>query len=137
VINESVMVVEAEVVVFGVVEEVAAVPITAPEAGPEVPEAVINAAVIADAAAPEAGMPEIATAAPTPVAGGPKRADIGGSTQAPVDPVILIAIPGPVAGSPDVSVAGGEGLDVDRDCGGSDATPMNTAAFAAVATIRR
>ena len=105
----------ADVIVSTVVPEVATAPVSAVEAGAEVAEAVVNAAVVADGRAPVTGVPEVATGAVAPVAGGPEGVDVWRCDPGAVDPFITVAGPGPVAGGPDVAVARSDGLFVDRD----------------------
>lgn len=64
------------VVYRAVVEEMTAVPVSAFVSKPAVPEAVVNAAVEADMRSPETCMPEIAAAAPAPIAGSPQKANL-------------------------------------------------------------
>ena len=61
-----------------VVEKPAAAPFTTLEAFAEVSEAVINAAVESDMRAPIAGIPKIDAVVPTPVSGGPQKANFRG-----------------------------------------------------------
>ena len=110
----------ADVVVAAVVPKMAAAPISAVEAGAEVAEAVVDAAVVADGRAPVSGVPEVAAGTVTPVAGSPKGVDVGRCDPGAIDPFIAVAGPSPVTGSPDVAVAGGGGLVVDRDGGRRD-----------------
>ena len=105
----------AKVPVSTVVEEAAATPVPAIEAGAEIAETVVNAAVVADCPAPGAGVPEITVAAPSPPARCPQRLLVRGQNPGALHPVVLGTIPGPVAGRPDVAVTGALRLIVGRD----------------------
>ena len=112
---ETTTVAEAEIVIAAVIEEVTAAPVAAEEAGAEIAEAVVDAAVVADARAPVAGVPKVCAAAVTPVAGCPESSHVGGLDPGSVDPLVAVVTPGPVAGRPDIAVTGADGLGVDRD----------------------
>jgi hypothetical protein len=111
-----------EVAVGAVVPEAAAVPVAAVEADTEVAEAVVDATVVADGAAPVATVPAIVTAVPAPVAGRPESADVGSDDPGTVYPVVAAVTPGPVAGCPEIAVAGALGLVVGRNGGRSVAS---------------
>jgi hypothetical protein len=96
-----------------VVVEVISVPIAAFVPSAAVAEAVVDATIEADIAAPVAAVEAVAVAIPTPVAGGPERAVVGGSTPGAGNPVVAVRAPGPVAGSPDIVRIGRIGLLVD------------------------
>jgi len=105
----------AKMTIGAVVEEAATVPIPAVETYAEVAEAVVNTAVVADGTAPETGVPVVATAAPSPPAGGPESANVRRIDPGAIDPGVSAAVPGPVARGPDVAIAGDYGLVVDRN----------------------
>jgi len=101
-----------DVVDRAVVVEVTAAPVAAFVAEADVAKAVVDAAVVADMPAPVAAIKAVAVIAITPVAGGPKRALIGGLNPRAGNPVIAHGRPGPIAGCPDIVVAGILGLIV-------------------------
>jgi len=117
---DVVEVASTEVVVPAVVTEVAMIPVAAVEAGAEVAEAIIDPAVVADAPAPVAGIPEVAAAAIAPVSGGPERANIGRLNPGPINPLVALTCPGPIARSPDVAIARDCRLYIHRDNRRSD-----------------
>jgi hypothetical protein len=110
----------ADVVIATVIEEVAAMPESAEEAGSEEAEAVVNSAVKADGGTPEAGTPPEAGGTGRPEAGGPEGADEGSRYPGSVHPLVAVTCPGPVAWCPNEVGAGSDGLNKDRDGRGRD-----------------
>src|SRR6185437_8453854 len=104
-----------EVVVAAVVPEVAMAPVSATEAGAEVSEAIVDAAVVADGRSPVSGVPEVAAVTPAPVSGGPERIFVRRFNPGSVDPFIALTCPGPVAGSPDIAFPWNGGLHIHRN----------------------
>jgi hypothetical protein len=98
-----------------VVVEVISVPVAAFVPSAAITEAIVDATVEADVAAPVTAVEAIAVAIPTPVAGGPERAVVGGSAPGSGNPVVAVGAPGPVAGSPDIVRIGSLGLLIDRE----------------------
>jgi len=104
----------SEAGVGGVVEEVPAAPLAADEAGAEVAEAVVNAAIEANMGAPITAMEDVEAVFPAPIRGRPEIAGRGCEDPGAGDPVIAAVISiGPVAWRPDVAIAGDDGLNVD------------------------
>jgi len=103
----------------GVVAKVASAPASAVEALAAVAVAVIHTAVEAHLGAPVSGVPEVGTATPTPVAGGPEQADGRGGDPGSGNPVVASGsgVPGPVAGGPHVIGSRTDGLLVDGQLG--------------------
>ena len=96
-----------------VIKEMIVIPVAALIAETAIAEAVVHAAVKADVRAPVTGVPEITTAAPTPVAGSPEETDSRRQDPNARNPVVAASRVGPVAGSPDVAVSGANGLRVN------------------------
>lgn len=119
-VHVVVVVAEAEMVVFAVVEEVASIPISAIKTCAEVAKAVINASVVAYVPSPIARVPEVFIFATIPVTRCPECFDIRRIDPCAVNPVIAFVAVGPVAGCPDVSIAWGVGLFVHWDHRRSD-----------------
>lgn len=110
-----------EVAIGAVVPEAATIPVTAIEAGAEVTEAVINAAVVANRGSPVTGMPEVSAVTPAPPAWGPKGTHIRRKHPGAVDPVITVRAVGPVTGSPDITITRGYRLRIHRNRGWGNA----------------
>src|SRR5579863_1623665 len=89
-----------------VVAENSIVPASAFESGSGVAETVVDAAVEADLRSPVAFIPHESSAAPTPVAGGPKQADSGCHDPGAGHPVVAVGAIGPIAGAPKISRGG-------------------------------
>jgi hypothetical protein len=83
-----------------VVEELAAVPVTALVTAPDVAETVVNSAIEANVRAPEAVMPSIAIADVTPIGRCPQRTYIRRNHPDPRHPVITGRSITPIAGIP-------------------------------------
>src|SRR5579863_8136629 len=97
-----------------VVEESPAAPFAAIKAFTAIAEAVVNATVESDFRAPVAGIPDVNTVSPAPVAGSPQQAD-GSDHPGPGHPVVAdVVAPRPVAGSPEIAGPGTERLLVNR-----------------------
>jgi hypothetical protein len=105
----------ADVAVGAVIPEASAAPVSAVEADAKISEAIVEAAVVADEGAPVAGIPSIAAETKAPIAGRPKRANVGWLNPGSLYPLVAITGPGPIAGGPDVAVAWGIGLLVVGD----------------------
>src|ERR1700728_235875 len=93
----------AEMVVGGVIAELAVIPVTAVVTMAEVAEAVVHAAVEADGRTPVAAVPQVGTAVPAPVARGPEVTRFRRLYPGSGHPVVAAAVlgPGPVARRPD------------------------------------
>lgn len=115
-IYEAIMVMEAQVVVFSVVEEVAAIPVTAPEADSKVSKAVVNPAIVTDGAPPVAGIPAVSAVDERPVSRCPKSSLIWRLDPSSVDPVVAIVVVGPVSWGPNISIGRRYRLHIDGDC---------------------
>jgi hypothetical protein len=100
-----------------VVVEAVSVPVAAVIAVAGVSEAVVDASVVADVRAPEAGMEAIAVTVEKPVAGGPKGSVVGSSDPGSGDPVIAGGGVAPVAGGPEVVGRRGGRLVIDGKLG--------------------
>ena len=111
---------DIDVVHRAVVVERAAVPVAAVVAVTGVAEAVVHAAVIADARTPVAGVPEIQAVAPAPVAGRPQRALERRKDPRSRHPVVADGSIGPVTRRPDVARPRRERLHVDGQRRGRD-----------------
>jgi len=101
-----------DVVDRAVVVEVASAPVAALVAGADVSEAVVDAAIVADVAAPVSAIEAVAVIPEAPVAGGPECALVGSLNPRAGHPVITHWSPSPIAGRPDEVVAGILGLIV-------------------------
>lgn len=86
-----------------VIEEMAAGPIAAEEAGAWIAEAIVDAAVEADMRPPIAGIPDIEAVIPAPIAGSPEKADNGRLNPRAGNPIIAVITVGPITRSPDVA----------------------------------
>ena len=95
-------VVDVHAVDGGVVVEAVSVPVAAVIAVAGVPEAVIDASVVADVRSPEATMEAVAVTEEEPVAGGPECSSVRGGDPGSGDPVVAGGGVAPVAGGPDV-----------------------------------
>src|ERR1700730_11982659 len=103
-----------------VVKEPVALPIAAEEPRTGITKAIINAAVETDVWSPIAPMPNVETVIPAPVARGPKHSD-GSEHPSARNPVIaIVVIPCPVARRPDVGLSWTQGLNINRQCRGTD-----------------
>lgn len=98
-----------------VVKEMATVPTAAYEAGTVVAEAIVDAAVVADAGTPVAPMPAVVAAIETPITGCPEQAWRWRRYPYAGYPGICAAIPIPVARCPDIAIYGAGWLHVVRD----------------------
>jgi hypothetical protein len=98
----------------GVVVEVMAAPLSAGKAKAAVTEAVVHAAVIADARSPVSLMEAIPATFPAPVGGRPQRAIIRGGDPGAGNPVVALVAIGPVTGGPHHAGLHARGLLVDR-----------------------
>ena len=85
-----------------VVVEAVSVPIAAVVAVAGVPEAIVDASVVADVRTPEAGMEAVAVTEEEPVAGCPEGSGIGGGDPGSGNPVVAGGGVAPVAGGPEV-----------------------------------
>src|SRR5271154_3732605 len=90
----------ADVHYGSVVEEMAAVPVATLKAVATKPKAVIDPAVEADMRSPVAGVPEISTSAPAPVARRPQKPRRRRQHPRAGHPVIARRSPGPVSRRP-------------------------------------
>jgi hypothetical protein len=83
-----------------------AAPVAALVANADVPEAVIDTAIVADVLTPVAGVKAIAVVVIAPVAGGPKSALVRSLHPRAWHPVIAVLTPGPISGRPEITVVG-------------------------------
>ena len=95
-------VIDVDVGYSTVVLKVVALPVAAVEAGADIAEAVVNAAVVADVRAPVADMEAEASEGEAPVGGCPERAIVGRRAPDAGDPVVatVVLVVVPVAGGP-------------------------------------
>ena len=107
----------SDVVDIAVIEEMTAVPISTGISHTGEAKPIINATVEADVRTPISGMPNVRTAAPTPVTGGPKQARVRSNHPCSGHPVVAGRAPSPIAGSPHVAIAGTWRLRVNRKRG--------------------
>jgi hypothetical protein len=107
----------------GVIGKGAAAPLAAGKANASVAAAIVDAAVVADMAAPIAAMEAVVAVGPVPVVGRPQSALIGRLHPGAGHPVIvaLILIVGPVAGRPHQVGLGAFRLHIDRQLRWSEA----------------
>ncbi len=107
----------------GVIGKGAAAPLAAGKADASIAVAVVDAAVVANVAAPIAAMEAVVAVGPVPVVGRPQRALIGSWNPGAGYPVIaaLILIVGPVAGRPHQVGLGAGRLHIDRQLRWSEA----------------
>src|SRR6185437_749851 len=114
---------DVDVVDGAVVVEVAPAPFATGIAVAEVPVAVIDAAVEADARTPVTAVPAIVAIGPAPPARRPQQTDLRRHHPGARHPVVItvIRIPRPIAGGPDVARPGDHGLCVVRQCRRRDA----------------
>lgn len=106
---------DVNVVYRSVVEKMAAVPASAIVAVAEIPVTVIDAAIETDLRTPVALIEDKSSAAVSPIARGPEKADSRRAHPGSWHPVVVavIGVVSPVAGGPDVAVARTKGLFVD------------------------
>jgi hypothetical protein len=114
--------IDVDVIDCGVVEEMSAVPASAFVAVPEIAETVVNTAIEADCRAPKTSGEREAGAVPSPPGWSPKEADFGSNYPCAGNPEVVagIVIVIPVAGRPDITIAGANGLIVNRKYGRRD-----------------
>jgi hypothetical protein len=107
----------------GVIGKGAAAPFAAGKAVASIAVAIVDAAVVADMAAPIAAMESVLAFRPDPVVGRPQRALIGRLHPGAGHPVIiaLILIVGPVAGRPQYVGPRADRLHIDRQFRWSEA----------------
>jgi hypothetical protein len=105
----------AHVPARGVIKEMAAFPMTAPETGPEITKPIVNPAVETDVRSPITGVPKVAPVTPTPPSRRPEKSDFRRLYPNARDPVIVIISPGPIARIPEVSISRARRLIVDGD----------------------
>lgn len=98
----------------GVVFEEPAVPAATEKADPKVSKSIIDAAIIADVAAPVAWMPIIHAVVPSPVSGGPKSTDKGRGDPGSGYPEVAVRTISPIAGDPDQAGIRARGLVIDE-----------------------
>jgi hypothetical protein len=86
----------------GVIGKGVAAPLAASKADASIAEAIVDAAVVADVAAPIAAMEGVVTIRPVPVVGRPQRAFIGSRNPGAGHPVVVSIVigVGPIAGRP-------------------------------------
>jgi hypothetical protein len=96
-----------------VIEEGATAPLAAVEAGSGIAEAVVNASVKTNRRSPVAGVPDVETVVPPPVARGPEQAYWPENPSAGNPVIAIVVVPGPIAGSPDVAWTRTNRLGVD------------------------
>ncbi len=98
----------------GVVVEVVALPVSASEAGADVAESVVYAAVESDIRSPVTSVPDEHAVVPAPVSGSPEEANFGCLNPGPRNPVIvaIIRVPSPIAGRPKITFAGTDRLGI-------------------------
>src|ERR1700722_11675192 len=97
-----------------VVVEVVGLPVPAGEAGADVTESVVDAAVESDVRAPVTGVPDVGAFVPAPVSWSPQEADFRCLHPGARNPVVvaIIGAPSPVTGRPKIAVAGTDRLGV-------------------------
>jgi hypothetical protein len=105
----------AHVPARGVIKEMAAFPMTAPETGPEITKPIVNPAVETDVRSPITGVPKVAPVTPTPPSRRPEKSDFRRLYPNARDPVIVIISPGPIARIPEVSFSRARRLIVNGD----------------------
>jgi hypothetical protein len=107
----------------GVIGKGAAAPLAAGKADASIAAAIVDAAVVADVAAPIPAMEAVVATGPVPVVGRPQRALIGSWNPGAGHPVIvaLILIVGPVAGRPHQIGLRTDRLHIDRQLRRSEA----------------
>src|SRR5215472_10639410 len=106
-----------------VVVVIAAAPVAAIEASTGIAEAVVNSAVETDVRSPVAGVPNVESFTPTPIARRPEVTGLRGKHPRTGNPEIVrvVVIVGPVTGNPDVALARADGLRVDGQSWRADA----------------
>jgi hypothetical protein len=107
----------------GVIGKGAAAPLAAGKAVASIAVAIVDAAVVADMAAPIAAMESVLAVGPVPVVGCPQRALVGRLDPGAGHPVVvaLIRIVAPVAGRPHQVGPGADRLRIDRQLRWSEA----------------
>src|SRR6202163_1930201 len=103
-----------------VVKEPVALPIPAEKSRAGITKAIINAAVETDVWSPIAAIPNVEAVIPAPVAGSPKQSDGSKHPRARNPVVAIVVIPSPVARRPDVALSWTQGLNINRQCRGTD-----------------
>ena len=111
---------DIHVVHRGVVAEGSVGPISTAVADATVAEAIVDATVEADLAAPVAFIPSEGIAAPTPIAGSPEQANAGRLHPRARHPEIAFIAVRPITGRPQITFSGNHGLGVNRQRGRSD-----------------
>src|SRR5579871_564182 len=104
-----------------VVVKPASAPFAPDKSHADVAKTVINASVEAHVRPPVAGMPRVESAAPSPIAGGPKHPDGRNDPRSGHPVVSAVIVPGPVAGCPEIARTWTNRLSVHRQRGGSNA----------------
>jgi len=104
----------------GVVVIDASAPFATDEADTAVAEAVVDAAVETDVRSPIAGVKEVRSATPAPIAGGPEIAGRGSENPSAGNPEVAVIAVCPIAGSPDVADGWADGLHIDGKRGWPD-----------------
>lgn len=100
-----------------VIAKVSVVPTTAFVAMADISEPVVDPSIEADVRAPVARVPGVEAAAPSPIARGPEKANLGCHHPCTRNPVIAFVPVRPITGCPDVTIAGTKRLRVHRQGG--------------------
>jgi hypothetical protein len=98
----------------GVIEIVAAAPVSAVKAGAGITKTVVNAAVEADGGSPVTSVPNVEAVVEIPVAGSPEQSDSWRPDPHSWDPKVTVIAISPVTGHPNVTASGTNRLGVNR-----------------------
>jgi len=113
--------VDVHIVHAGVIEKVAASPVTASVAGADVTETVVNSAVEADLRTPISSIPKVGAVGPTPVAGRPEQTRCGRFDPCAGHPKITAVVAvAPITRRPDIAFTRANRLRVNGQSGWRD-----------------
>jgi hypothetical protein len=97
-----------------VIGEDLAAPLAAGKAEAAITVAVVHAAIVTDVPAPVAGMEDVETVRPAPVARRPQSTGIGRRNPSAGNPIVAVVAIGPVTGNPHQTGLRAIGLHIDR-----------------------
>lgn len=104
----------------GVIEIIAAAPVSTVKTGSRIAKTVVNAAVKTYSGAPITRVPEIKAVVEGPVAGSPEQADSRRPDPHSWNPKITLISVGPITGHPNVTTSGTNRLGVNRQRRGTN-----------------
>src|SRR5579862_517923 len=106
-----------------IIEEMTVIPAAALEASSEITETIVDASIKSNGRPPIPVIEHEAVSTPAPISGRPEKANFGSHNPCAGHPVIVVEIiaPCPVPGCPEISIAGTNGLLIDRQWRRSEA----------------